>query len=129
MTALSAREPSVELTDRNVYILGAGFSADAGAPLIYNFLDISRELLDHPLSSLNATDKQQFRRAFTFRQRMAQSREKIRIDLDNIEQLFGLADMLYRLDLEGEQTRLTSAVSRKPSVYHARHGQRVCILP
>ena len=41
------------ITDRNVYILGAGASADAGAPLIKNFLDYSRELFVQPFSGLS----------------------------------------------------------------------------
>jgi hypothetical protein len=42
-----------EATDRNVFILGAGFSAGAGAPLIQDFLDRSRELHDDPSRSLS----------------------------------------------------------------------------
>jgi NAD-dependent SIR2 family protein deacetylase len=41
-----------EISDRNVFILGAGFSAEAGAPVIRNFLDVSRELFDDPDSGL-----------------------------------------------------------------------------
>jgi len=84
-------------TDRNVYILGAGFSASAGAPLINNFLDRSREYLDNPFSGLDDVERQHFEDVFEFRRTVAQAREKIRIDLDNIEQLFGLVEISQQL--------------------------------
>src|SRR3569832_814088 len=91
--------------DRNVYILGAGFSAGAGAPLINNFLDISRELFDDPDSALDSDERENFRKVFEFKKRAAQSREKFRLDLDNIEQLFGLVEMSHRLARTPEDTR------------------------
>src|SRR5579863_3407146 len=84
-------------TDRNVYVFGAGFSADANAPLLYNFLDKSRQLLDDPASDLDDIERSEFRTVFDFRRKMAQAREKVKIDLDNIEQLFGLVEMEQRL--------------------------------
>jgi hypothetical protein len=84
-------------TDRNVYILGAGFSSGANAPLLNNFLDKARELLDNPNSGLDAVERSEFQTVFDFRMKMAQAREKVKIDLDNIEQLFGLVEMQQRL--------------------------------
>jgi hypothetical protein len=92
-------------TDRNVYILGAGFSAGANAPLLYNFLDKSRELLDDPGSGLDDDERAEFRTVFDFRRKMAQAREKVKLDLDNIEQLFGLVEMQQRLGHDGSDAR------------------------
>src|SRR5580704_8376076 len=89
-----------EISDRNVFILGAGFSKSAGAPLIDEFLDVSREIFDDPDSGLDREEKERFRQVFEFKKRVAQSREKFRIDLDNIEQLFGLIEMSHRLEQE-----------------------------
>lgn len=83
--------------DRNVYVLGAGFSAPAGAPVVGNFLDKSREFYDDPLSGLDGEEEKQFERVFLFRQQMAAAREKFVIDLDNIEHLFGLIEISDRL--------------------------------
>ncbi len=83
--------------DRNVYVLGAGFSADAGAPLIRDFLDRSREFLLDPSSALDPTERAQFAEVFDFRRKVAQSREKVILDLDDIEQLFGLVEISERL--------------------------------
>jgi hypothetical protein len=47
-----------ETRDHNVYILGAGFSSDAGAPLINDFLDRSREFFDNPDSVLDSAETQ-----------------------------------------------------------------------
>src|SRR5579859_7612425 len=92
-------------TDRNVYILGAGFSADANAPLLYNFLDKSRELLDDPSSGLDDLERSEFRTVFEFRRKVSQAREKVKIDLDNIEQLFGLVEMQQRLNHDDSDVR------------------------
>jgi NAD-dependent SIR2 family protein deacetylase len=47
----------------------------------------------------------QFREVFNFRQEMARAREKIDIDLDNIEELFGLVEMSHRLGMARPETR------------------------
>jgi hypothetical protein len=93
------------ITDRNVYVLGAGASASAGAPLIRNFLDCSRQLYDQPFSGLESSERDHFKRVFDFRRAMAQAREKILIDLDDIEQLFGLVEISHRLRDIGPETR------------------------
>jgi NAD-dependent SIR2 family protein deacetylase len=94
------KEPTVpnEISDRNVFILGAGFSASAGAPVINDFLDVSREIFDNPDSALDDAEKELFRQVFEFKKRVAQAREKFRIDLDNIEPLFGLIEMSHGLE-------------------------------
>ncbi len=101
---------AAELFNRNVFILGAGFSARAGAPLIRDFLDHSRELYQDPLSDLTDEERNRFNEVFEFKRRMGQCREKIEIDLDNIEQLFGLVDVSDRLGT-------TSPTARSSIVY------------
>jgi len=89
-----------EVQDHNVYILGAGFSRDAGAPLIHDFLDKAREFFDNPDSGLDLSERVQFEQVFKFKREVAKAREKFRIDLDDIEQLFGLVEMSHRLGSE-----------------------------
>src|SRR5690242_15450290 len=98
------------ITDRNVYVLGAGASADAGAPLIKNFLECSRNLLDNPFSGLEDFEKEHFRQVFDFRRAMAQAREKVNMDLDDIEQLFGLAEMSHRLQNSAESLAIRNSM-------------------
>jgi NAD-dependent SIR2 family protein deacetylase len=82
---------------RNVFILGAGFSAGAGAPLISNFLDTARELYENPGSPLTESERNSFRQVFHYRFDLDIAKAKLRIDLDNIEDLFGLLDMQCQL--------------------------------
>lgn len=91
--------------DSTVFILGAGASAPAGIPMIRNFLDTSREFFDNPQSQLSEAELQYFNEVFEFRRRMAQAREKISIDLDDIEELFGLVEMTFRLGVTNSSTR------------------------
>jgi hypothetical protein len=97
--------PNSNSHDRNVYILGAGFSKDAGAPLVHDFLDRAREFYDDPDSALDPEEREQFERVFSFKREVAKAREKFRIDLDNIEQLFGLVEMSQRLESASPKTR------------------------
>ncbi len=78
---------------KNVFILGAGFSADAGAPVMKDFLQRSKYLLDNPDPSLPAADRDAFTRVFEFLRRLRAAEAKITLDLENIEHLFGLAEM------------------------------------
>jgi hypothetical protein len=93
------------ILDHNVYILGAGFSRDAGAPLVHDFLDRAREFFDDPDSALDLQEREQFEQVFKFKREVAKAREKFRIDLDNIEQLFGLVEMSQRLESGSPATR------------------------
>jgi NAD-dependent SIR2 family protein deacetylase len=98
-------EMNRERRDRNVYILGAGFSAPSGAPVVRDFLDKSRALYDDPTSGMSEGEQAQFKRVFEFKHTMAAAREKFVIDLDNIENLFGLVEISHRLGEGDERTR------------------------
>lgn len=50
------------LFHKNVFILGAGFSVDAGAPVMSNFLQKARQLLDNRESGLHDEDRKSFKR-------------------------------------------------------------------
>jgi hypothetical protein len=97
-----------ELSNRNVFILGAGFSAAAGAPVVRDFLDCARQFYDDPVSGLDEHEREHFRRVFEFRRTVAQAREKINIDLDDIEPLFGLVEMSQRLGDVDLETRYST---------------------
>jgi NAD-dependent SIR2 family protein deacetylase len=90
---------------RNVFILGAGFSWRAGAPLVRDFLDRARELFDDPLVDFEDYERAHFEEVFKFKRDMAQAREKVEMDLDDIEKLFGLVEMSYRLGECSRETR------------------------
>jgi hypothetical protein len=83
--------------DKNVYILGAGFSASAKAPLLKDFLDRSKDLLANPRSKLSEEEREMFHRVFEYKDRLMLARDRIKIDLNNIEELFGLVEMEYEI--------------------------------
>jgi len=113
-----------EISDRNVFILGAGFSASAGAPVIKNFLDVSRELFDDPDLALDSNERVLFHQVFEFKKRVAQSREKFRIDLDDIEQLFGLIEMSHRLGRKGVRDAMVYVIAKTLQLAIAKTQER-----
>jgi hypothetical protein len=94
--------------DRNVYILGAGFSAAAGIPVVRDFIDRVRLYFDDPAAGMSDSEQLYFQRFLNFKRRMSQAREKVQIDLDNIEHLFGLVEISSRLGREPVETRVST---------------------
>ena len=54
---------------------------------------------------MDETERERFANVFKFKRSMGQAREKVVLDLDNIEKLFGLVEISDRLGIELEQTR------------------------
>jgi len=82
--------------NHNVYILGAGFSFDAGFPLTSNFMGVMRESLQRaPSEWVNISAESQAISAFLLFQQgggVIDPRIKfLNIDLDNFEELYSLA--------------------------------------
>jgi hypothetical protein len=78
-------------------VLGAGFSVDAGAPVMDDFLRCAMELRYDPKSSLTEYDKRTFNRVIGYRFSLNRALAKILVDLDNIEELFGFLEMDLQL--------------------------------
>ena len=91
--------------DKNVFILGAGFGAEGGAPLLRDFLQTAQRLLVNPTSRLSKDERDLFTRVFNHRYELAAAREAIEVDLDNIEHLFGLLDLEATIDSRKRQFR------------------------
>lgn len=87
---------------KNVFVLGAGFSRDAGAPLMNDFFQRARDLRDDPKSSLTEADRNTFGRVVDHRFGLNRALAKIFVDLDNIEQLFGFLEMELQLSGKAE---------------------------
>ncbi len=107
--------------DKNVYILGAGFSKAAKLPLINEFFQTSREIYDNPDSKLEEYIEKDFKKVLDFREEMSKSRDKVKMDLDNIEHLFSLADIA---NIENEKTRKELEVAIKRMIIKTlQHSQ------
>jgi hypothetical protein len=77
---------------KNVFILGAGASKEAGAPLMAEFLDVARDLLASR-ELREPRDKASFEKVFEAIQQFRSIHYKSYIDLDNIEEVFGAFEM------------------------------------
>lgn len=67
---------------KNVFVLGAGFSADAGPPVMKEFFTQARNLRDDPNSGLNKEDKEIFERVISYRFGLNQALAKVFVDLE-----------------------------------------------
>ena len=75
----------------NVYILGAGFSVAAGLPVTATFLTKMREAhpwLDHPM---RVAEAMAIADVFKLRKAAAAAAHRVRMDVENIEDLFSFA--------------------------------------
>ena len=81
-----------EYNDHNVYILGAGFSKDAGMPLVNEFMDRMRSATTWlQLQGDRGRELIAIRNVLAFRGRSKAAAEHIPLNLDNVEELFSLA--------------------------------------
>ena len=82
--------------DKNVFIFGAGASAGAGAPVLKDFLKRARELYDNRNSGLSGDEREAFGSVFKWRGGIYPALRVLKIDLDNVEDLFSLVDMAWQ---------------------------------
>src|SRR5271163_1220506 len=78
-------------SDDNVYILGAGFSVDAGLPVIADFMHKMRDGFFWLKAQQRSAEPDAIERVLAFRGRAARAAERIPINLEDIEELFSLA--------------------------------------
>jgi len=87
--------------NENVIILGAGASADSGAPLMNNFLDKAEDILS---GNLERETKEHFVRLFDLLDEMQKVHSKAKIDFNNIETVFGAIEMAHIIKRLGNKT-------------------------
>lgn len=78
--------------DHNVYILGAGFAAEAGLPLIKDFVNQMRDAAAW-LESQGGREREQeaIGRVLEFRLKAAAAAHRVPLNVENVEELFSLA--------------------------------------
>jgi NAD-dependent SIR2 family protein deacetylase len=89
---------------KNVFVVGAGFSAEAGAPVVGTFFEQAMELRKNPNSGLQPQERDVFQQVFDYRHELESAESKVQIDLDNIEDLFGTVEMASHLGLNHAET-------------------------
>lgn len=75
-----------------VFILGAGFSRAAGAPLMTDFISAMRKAAASTL--VTEADRLKLQKALEFRESAAKISDNLHMDLENVEHLFSLFDAL-----------------------------------
>lgn len=107
----SMLRPDPRFFGNNVYILGAGFSAPAGMPVMSNFMTRMRDVRelssDLPPEAARAIDLVLEERAL-----LSGVRDKVKLDLDNVEDLFSLIDAKATGERGDTARRLTTSVRK-----------------
>jgi NAD-dependent SIR2 family protein deacetylase len=98
---------------QTVFVLGAGASAQAGAPLMNTFIRVAQDIMRG--GTLSPNEQENFDLVFKARMLLQQAHSKSELNIRNIESLFGAFDMaalmgrLGNLDHD-EVSRLPNAV-------------------
>jgi len=99
--------------DRNVYILGAGFSVDRGLPTIKNFMFVMRDAHQWLETQGRQVEADAIASVLQFRQDAAAAAYRIRLDLENIEELFSLASASSRKLTKEIQIAIAATIDYK----------------
>jgi hypothetical protein len=90
--------------DHNVYIIGAGFSAERGLPVLANFMLAMRDAHPWLMAQRREAEANSIQKVLEYRLQAASAGYRVRIELENIEELFSLAS--------ASQNRLTPDIRR-----------------
>jgi len=99
--------------NHNVYILGAGFSVDRGLPTIKNFMYVMRDAHQWLESEGRHKEANAIAEVLDFRLNAASAAYRIRLDLENIEELFSLASAKSRTLTQKIQLAIASTLDFK----------------
>lgn len=96
--------------DHNVYILGAGFAAQAGLPLIKDFMNRMRDAAAW-LAKQDGREQEvaAIERVLEFRLKAAAAAYRVPLDVENVEELFSLAAASTREKLTKDVTLAIAA--------------------
>src|SRR5438132_9139314 len=81
---------------KNVFVIGAGVSLHRDAPLMGNFLEVAREILDR--ASLAPEQALRFQNVIQYWINHDLTEKDAKLKLSNLEDLFGLVDLNLRVD-------------------------------
>ena len=92
------REERREVIDKNVFILGAGASAAGGAPIMSDFVNQMFSLYERRKPDFASDDIRRFKKVYDCWLGLFETNSILRLDLNNIEDFFGLVDILATQD-------------------------------
>ena len=111
---------------KTVYILGAGFSADAGIPTDDGFLDRMRDF--EGMGREEEGENKLIQEVLEYRLAASACSDKVLFDLENIENLFSLASMSQGDGREGFLYRVARAIALTIDSAAARAANKDLIL-
>jgi hypothetical protein len=122
--------------DHNVYILGAGFSAERGLPMVKDFMFKMRDALDWLDHQKRKDEIEAIRKVLEFRGGAASAAYRVKIDLENIEELFSLASASTKSNDLSDSIRIAIAATldycgsenRITSIYRLDGRDEISIL-
>jgi hypothetical protein len=85
--------------NHNVYIVGAGFSTYGGMPVVRNFMDRLRDSVDWLREMGKQRELNAIRDVLRFRQTTIGAGYHVKLNLDDIEELFSLASAIPSEDV------------------------------
>lgn len=95
--------------DRNVYIVGAGFSREFDLPVVSDFLNRMRDSRAWLHQQSRETELEAVDSLFEFRLAASSAAERIQVNLENIEELFSLA--AASLDVSSSASNAVHAIA------------------
>jgi hypothetical protein len=81
---------AVAWNDHNVYVIGAGFSKEAGLPVVSEFFNRTRDSVQWLRDNHYMREADAVQRVLAFRLKAAAAALRVELDVENIEQLFSL---------------------------------------
>ena len=99
--------------NHNVYILGAGFSADRGLPMIKDFMVVMRDAHQWLESNGRNREAEAIKAVLDFRLDAASAAYRVKLDLENIEELFSLASASSRVLTKKIQLAIAATLDYK----------------
>ncbi|MBM4257125.1 MAG: hypothetical protein FJ147_14650 [Deltaproteobacteria bacterium] len=95
--------------NHNVYILGAGFSCDAGLPVVKDFLNRMRDSIDWLHENNRGEEARAVERIIQFRLEAAAAAYRAYLNIEHIEELFSLASAWKGNELTEQMTTAIAA--------------------
>jgi hypothetical protein len=102
--------------NHNVYVLGAGFSAARGLPVMSTFMFSIRDAHEWLIREGRTAEAASVERVLDFRLKSTPSAYRVRLDLENIEELFSLASAIDDSLADDIRTAVAATLDHSQSV-------------
>ena len=112
--------------NHNVYILGAGFSAHAGFPLIKDFMNSMKDSLDWLIENERTVEIEAINKVLLFQQTLRSASDRVCLDVENIEELFSLAFSQIKMPTKDLQNLMAISIAAPLTFSDNRRNPKKC---